>query len=228
MAIKVIGAGVGRTGTESLKKALEQLGFGKCYHMFELMKDGSRLTHWLDLMDGKKPDYEALFRDYQSCVDFPAAIYYREFMQQYPDAKVILTVRDADKWFDSASKTIFKPIPPVVMLPIRFAGLFSSKARSFPKGYEYAKEIVHRRFFKNRITDREFCKKIFNEWNEEVKRTVSPDKLLVFEVKHGWAPLCKFLNVPVPDSPFPKSNDSNNFQKNVRKQVLDNSTSSPL
>ena len=106
--LKVIGAGLGRTGTESLKKALEQLGFAKCYHMFELMKHPEHLSEWQALRRGQAPNYDFLFEGYASCADFPAAIYYQEFMEKYPEAKVILTVRDPDRWFDSASKTIFK------------------------------------------------------------------------------------------------------------------------
>ena len=123
MALKVIGAGMGRTGTESLKLALEQLGFGKCYHMYELIKDNSRFPCWLQLEKGEVPDYAVLFDGYQSAVDFPAALYYREFMKQYPDAKVILTVRDAGSWYDSASKTILKGIPSPVLFMARVLGV---------------------------------------------------------------------------------------------------------
>ena len=219
MALKVIGAGLGRTGTESLKKALEHLGYDKCYHMFELMKDGTLLDQWQKLRKGEQPDYDILFRNYQSTVDFPAAIYYREFMLQYPDARVILTLRDADKWYDSAQKTIFRGMPKPLYHVLKSIGVFVRKTRLMMQVYDYAQEIVHKEFFNDRIEDREYCKKIFNEWNEEVKRNVSADKLLVFEVKDGWEPLCKFLGLPVPGIPFPKSNDSDNFDKNMVKRL---------
>lgn len=128
--LKVIGAGLGRTGTESLKKALEQLGFGTCYHMFELMKNPEHLSQWEKLSQGEKPDYGFLFDGYQSCTDFPAAIYYREFMEHYPEARVVLTVRDVDKWYDSATKTILREMPSFLLAIIRFVGLFSKTAKS--------------------------------------------------------------------------------------------------
>jgi hypothetical protein len=217
--LKVIGAGLGRTGTESLKKALEQLGFGACYHMFELMKHPEHLPEWEKLKRGETPDYPFLFRGYQACTDFPAAIYYREFMQQYPEAKVVLTVRDADKWFDSASKTIFREPPSIFFALLRIFGLFSKTARSYPALNNYARKLVHAEFFKGRTHDREQTKTIFNAWNEEVKRTVPADRLLVFEVREGWEPLCRFLGVPVPSVPFPRSNDGDSFEKNMVKRV---------
>ncbi|MBK8502613.1 MAG: sulfotransferase family protein [Saprospiraceae bacterium] len=221
MALKVIGAGLGRTGTESLKMALEHLGFGKCYHMFELtIKDPAKLKYWQELMDAKVTDYDALFDGYQSCVDFPAAIYYREFFQQYPNAKVILTVRDQDAWYTSASKTIFRKIPAPILLLLKFFGIFSKRAAMSVQSIKYAAEIVHQRFFLGRINDPNATKKIYRDWNEEVKRTIPTDKLLVFEVKDGWKPLCEFLNVPVPNIPFPRSNDGQKFKSNLIKRMF--------
>src|SRR5579862_2420486 len=132
MALKVIGAGWGRTGTESLKKALEILGFDKCYHMLELIKYPEQLVYWEQLHRKEKPDYDKLFDGYQSSVDFPSSLYYKEFMLQYPDAKVILSWRPADKWYESASKTILKPIPQSMFLIIRIFGIFSRNLRLFP------------------------------------------------------------------------------------------------
>ena len=109
MAVKVIGAGLGRTATFSLKFALEHLGFGPCYHMAEVFAGSRRnVPLWLDVMRGK-PDWDAVFAGFQSTTDYPACTYWRELSAFYPDAKVILTVRDADSWFDSVSETIFSP-----------------------------------------------------------------------------------------------------------------------
>lgn len=222
--LKVIGAGLGRTGTESLKKAFEQLGFGACYHMFELMKNPEHLPEWEKLKRGETPNYELLFKGYQACTDFPAALYYREFMQQYPEAKVVLTVRDADKWYASASKTILRKPPAIFFTMTRLFGLFSKTARSFPAVDDFGRSLVHEEFFEGRTHDREHVISIFNAWNEEVKRTVPADRLLVFEVKEGWAPLCQFLEVPVPSVPFPRSNDSDSFNKNMVKRVASTPT----
>ncbi|NUM44438.1 MAG: sulfotransferase family protein [Anaerolineales bacterium] len=218
--LKVIGAGFGRTGTESTKAALEQLGFGKCYHMFELMKKPERLPEWEKLARGETPNYDALFAGYQSCLDFPAALYYREFMRQYPEAKVILTVRDADKWYDSAAKTILADIPAVVYPLARFLGIFSRRLGDFPKVDQFARRVVHQGLFQGRAHEREYTKAVFNAWNEEVKRTVPPDRLLIFEVREGWESLCNFLGVPVPAAPFPRLNAGDSFVKSMAKKML--------
>lgn len=222
-SLKVIGAGLGRTGTESLKKALEILGFGACYHMFELtIKHPEHLPEWEKLIAGEKPNYEFLFDGYQSTADFPACMFYQEFIEQYPQAKVVLTVRDADKWYDSASKTIFKGVPASVMPLIRLTSLFSKKARASLLTIPFAREVVNNRFFEGRTNDREHTQAIFNAWNEEVKRTVPPDRLLVFEVHEGWEPLCRFLNVPVPATPFPHVNKSDTFEKDLLERIKPN------
>ena len=220
-SLKVIGAGLGRTGTESLKKALELLGFGACYHMFELAMHPEHLPEWKKLVAGEKPNYEFLFDGYQSTSDFPACTYYREFMAQYPQAKVVLTVRDADKWYDSAAKVIFKGVPAPIMALIRLTSPFSKKARAVLPTIAFAKEVVNR-FFEDRTSDREHTKAIFNAWNEEVKRTVPPERLLVFQVKDGWEPLCRFLNVPVPAAPFPHANKSDTFEKDLLERIKPN------
>lgn len=218
--LKVIGAGLGRTGTESLKQALEILGFGACYHMFELMKHPDHVQEWEKLERGEQPDYARLFDGYQSTVDFPACMFYREFMAQYPNAKVILTVRDADKWYDSAAKTIFRGTPRFFIALAPLFGLFSRMARDFPKVDALGVRLVHERFFQGRKDDREHTKSIFNAWNEEVKRAVPPERLLVYEVREGWEPLCRFLDVPIPSAPFPHANSGENFVKNMFKRFF--------
>lgn len=220
MALKVIGAGIGRTGTESLKLALEELGFGKCYHMFELVKRPDDLAAWEKLENDIPIDPEKLFEGYASAVDFPAFFYYKDFLKYFPDAKVILTVRDPDRWYQSAAKTIFRPVPNLLFILARIFGIFSKKARKFPAIYDYIQRVGHEKLFEGKITDPEHCKAVFNAWNEAVKRNVPPAQLLVFEVKQGWEPLCEFLNVPIPDRPFPHSNKGESFQKNAGSKVL--------
>jgi hypothetical protein len=216
MALKVIGAGWGRTGTESLKKALEILEFGKCYHMFELIKDGKRVVYWEQLARGEKPDYDKLFDGYQSAVDFPAAIYYREFMQQYPNAKVVLSYRDADKWYQSASTTIFKPLPQILFPLTRFLGLFNKNLSYFPRIFKLVVDPLFDGFMQGKKDDREFMINMYNQWVADVKKNVPAEKLLVFEAKEGWEPLCKFLGVPVPDVPYPRGNDSEQFKERTK------------
>ena len=222
MSLQIIGAGWGRTGTESLKKALEYLDFDNCYHMFELMKHPEHLALWEQLEQSGQSDFELLFNGYKSGVDFPVALYYRELIANYPDAKVILTVRDADKWYDSASKTILKGIPPFAIALGKLFGVFSKSLRVLPAQNRWIKRILYNKegLFQGKKEDREFMKSLFKQWNDEVKKTVPEEKLLVFEVKDGWEPLCKFLNVPVPTIPFPRSNEGVDFQKNMRKRSM--------
>ena len=220
MALKVIGAGWGRTGTESLKKALEILGFGKCYHAFELIKDGKRIVYWEQLARGEKPDYDKLFEGYQSAVDFPAALYYKEFMAQYPNAKVILSYREAEDWYESASKTILKALPSFSIPVSRFIGLFNKNISYFPRTYAIMTNLVHGTFMQGRNGDREFMIQMYNQWVADVKKTVPPERLLVFEAREGWEPLCRFLSVPVPKVAYPKGNDSGHFHKRFRAANL--------
>lgn len=216
MALKVIGAGWGRTGTESLKKALEILGFGKCYHAFELVKDGKRIVYWEQLARGEKTDYDKLFEGYQSAVDFPVAMYYKALMDQYPDAKVILSYRDAETWYESARKTILKPLPSFFIPIIRFIGLFNKNMSYFPRIYYIMMNEIHDQFMQGKKDDRVFMLNLYNQWVEEVKKTVPPEKLLVFEAREGWEPLCNFLSVPAPTVPYPKGNDSEQFHKRIK------------
>jgi hypothetical protein len=145
-------------------------------------------------------------------------MYYREFLEKYPDAKVVLTVRDAAAWYGSAASTIFRPMPAPIVWLMKLSALFSKRMRGTLDCYHYAQDIVHKGFFENKIHDPAACQAIFDAWNEEVKRTVPPEKLLIFQVKDGWEPLCRFLGVPVPDEPFPRSNESKGFVKNVLKK----------
>ncbi|MCB9082368.1 MAG: sulfotransferase family protein [Lewinellaceae bacterium] len=222
MALQVIGAGWGRTGTESLKLALEQLGFGRCYHMFEVMKHVEALPYWEQLERGETPDYEAMFHRYQSAVDFPVARYYRELMTQYPEAKVILTVRDPEKWYESASKTILREPPALLVFIFRLLGALSPRAANIPKVLNWIQRFLKgpNGFFQGKINDRAFMIDFFQQWNAEVIRTVPPEKLLVFSAGDGWEPLCQFLQVPVPDVPYPHSNRGESFLVNTIKKIF--------
>lgn len=218
--LKVIGAGLGRTGTESLKQALELLGYAKCYHMWELIQHPEHLPAWQELGEGRRPDYDRLFEGYQSTSDFPAALYYREFMAEFPDAKVILTVRDSQRWFESASRTILRRIPSPVLGIMSTIGLASKRVRAFAQVNRYARALVHDGFFEGRVRDPAHTIAIYDRWNEEVRRTVPHERLLVFEVKEGWGPLCAFLGCAVPDLPFPRSNDSASFDRTLLKRLF--------
>jgi hypothetical protein len=197
MALRVIGAGLGRTGTMSMKLALEQLGIGRCYHMAELIADLTRLPEWLRVIDGT-PDWDTIFAGFAATVDYPACTYWRQLMVRYPDAKVLLTVRDADDWFDSTQATIFSPA-----MRARIAG---SPMERFFQGAVLGD-------FGNRIDDRGFMKGAFERHNAAVRAAVPADRLLVYEVGEGWSRLCEFLGVPEPASPFPRVNSRDEMQR---------------
>jgi len=225
MALSVIGAGIGRTGTESLKAALEVLGFGPCDHMYELLRSTWRVEALEALERGDTSQVDTLFADYRSAVDFPFAKYYRELMTAYPDAKVVLTIRDADAWYESARKTILRGVPPFVVPVSRVLGLFSRNARGFESLAGYAQRALYDGFFEGRAHDRNAMTALFNRWNDTVQATVPAHRLLVFDVRQGWHPLCEFLGVAVPDRPFPRSNDGASFEdrsklRNVVKLML--------
>ena len=198
MALEVIGAGLGRTATFSLKFALEHLGFGPCYHMAEVFAGSRRnVPLWLDVVGGK-PDWDAMFAGFQSTTDYPACTYWRELTTFYPDAKVILTVRDANSWFDSVSETIFSP---------KMQGsLAGSPVGAMMQGVIFDA-------FGGRVEDRAFMTDWFTRRNQTVIDSLPSDRLLVFSPKEGWAPLCAFLGVPVPDAPFPRVNSRDEIKQ---------------
>jgi hypothetical protein len=190
MALQIIGAGLGRTGTLSLKLALEQLGFLKCYHMVEVLMNPAHAPLWVEAADGR-PEWDRIFDGYAASVDYPGGRYWRELSEFYPEAKVILTVRDAERWFESTQATIFSP---------------QNRERvGFPELGEFFEKTVFSHFGVG-INDREFMLEAFERHNDDVRNTISPDRLLVLDVKQGWEPLCEFLDVPVPDTPFPRTN----------------------
>lgn len=192
MALKVIGAGFGRTGTMSMKTALEQLGLGPCYHMVECLPRGpNHWQKWIDAANGK-PDWDALFDGFQSAVDFPACSSYKALADHYPDAKVVLTIRDPERWFESTQETIFAP-----------------DWIAYLKSIEMGKfmQLTINDYLQDRMHDKAHLIQRFNEHIEEVRDTIPASRLLVFEVKQGWGPLCEFLGVPTPDGDFPFVND---------------------
>jgi len=214
MAIKVIGAGFGRTGTGSLRFALERLGFGKCYHMSEIMDHPEKARDWLNARLKKQVDWDDVFNGYQATVDWPSCSFFKELHEHYPDAKIILTVRDPDEWYRSAYETIY------AMTKARnkiFACIFPS-ARNMKR---MIIEIIWNGTFHGKFKDRTYAKKIFNDHIEEVKSTVPKKQLLIYEISQGWEPLCKFLAVPVPQGePFPILNDSKGMKILLWKRIL--------
>ena len=190
MALDVIGVGLGRTGTLSLKIALEMLGFRPCYHMVEVWANPPCMGDWIAAADGK-PNWEKIFAGYKATVDYPGCHFWRELTAAYPNAKVLLTVRDAGDWFESTQATIFSP---------------QLRGRV---GASPARELLDKTVwgeFGSAIDDRGHMLAAFERHTAEVQQAIPRERLLVLDVKQGWKPLCDFLGVPMPSKPFPKLN----------------------
>ena len=201
MPLSVIGAGFGRTGTLSLKLALEQLGFGPCYHMVEVLKRPEALPLWSAAADGTA-DWAQIFAGYQATVDWPGATFWREIAEAFPAAKVILTVREEEAWFASTQATIFKR-------------RFDESPDPFPQ--MVAKVIG--RLFDQDLHDKARALEVYRRHNATVQQAIAADRLLVYNVAQGWDPLCRFLGVAAPDAPFPRVNSKDDFERHVAEAV---------
>ena len=202
MTLKVIGAGLGRTGTMSLKLALERLLGGKCYHMVELFEHLEAHTPlWHAAARGEKVDWDKIFDGYVATVDEPSSIMWRELMEYYPDALVILSLRDAESWWKSANATILKvkQDPPPKEPPERVA-------------WHAMIMDIYPHIHPDGVSDPELVKASFMAHNERVKAGVPPERLLLWQAGDGWEPLCKALGLEVPDEPFPHSNTTEEFK----------------
>ena len=208
MALEILGAGFGRTGTSSLKIALEHLGFGPCHHMFEVRDNPHLLPYWQKVADGETVSWDEAFAGYRSQVDWPGARVWRELAAYYPKARMILTVRDPDEWYDSLAATIVPlgnargthPVPHVDAIATM--------------GYKLINDGV----FGGRWDDRQHAIATFLAHIDEVQRTIPANRLLTFDVREGWGPLCSFLEVPVPRISFPNLNSSKHFKETEWKQ----------
>jgi hypothetical protein len=208
MALKVVGAGFGRTGTLSLKHALEKLGCGPCYHMMEVFPRPDHVAMWHRLAFENLIDWDLLFGDFQATVDWPAARWWREIAAHYPEAKVLLSVRDPEAWYKSMIDTIYQPmkwpVPDTVPEIVRLQN-------------EMARKAILIETFDDRFEDKTYAIEVFNRHTQEVRDTIDPARLLVFDVREGWAPLCRFLEVPIPEEPFPRLNDTASTQAIIQR-----------
>ncbi len=204
MSLSVIGAGFGRTGTLSLKLALEQLGFAPCHHMMEVFANPGQAPVWLSAAKGEEVDWSELLADYKASVDWPSCHFWRDLATHYPEAKVILSTRDPRRWYKSISETIFPAM----------AGEMPGEGGAADV-ISMARHIVSENTFGGR-TDEAHVLDVLARHEAEVKRTVPAGRLLVFNVAEGWGPLCRFLEVPVPDMPFPRTNSSEEFRARLK------------
>jgi hypothetical protein len=217
MALKIIGAGFGRTGTLSLYTALNQLGF-PCYHMFEVLKNPANKSHldfWRKVANsppGTQFDWEQVFARYTAAVDNPACCVWRELLVAYPDAKVVLTVhpRGAEAWYESTMDTIYFS---EVLWQFKVLQVLTPFGRKFG---DMSHKLIWERSHKGTMPDRAKAIAYYDEHIANVKAAVPPERLLVYSVNEGWGPLCDFIGVPQPSTPFPNVNDRTQIKQEIR------------
>lgn len=221
MSLDVIGAGFGRTGTLSLKLALERLGFAPCEHMTNLHTDRSRIAPWLEAarrQGASEPiDWSVLFDGYRATVDWPGVFFWRELVASFPRAKVVLTVRDPERWYASASDTILRLNEPRAVdgSPLPLVPEVVARRKVIDPLLE---AVLYQGTLSGRAADRDFAIDVFNQHVAEVQAEVPAERLLVYEVGQGWEPLCQFLGVPVPTGElFPRVNDAASFREKINR-----------
>jgi hypothetical protein len=214
--MKVIGAGLPRTATTTQMVALEQLGFGPCYHMRNVLTDlENQLPYWEAAVDGK-PDWDAAFGDAKSTVDFPSARFYAELMDHYPDAKVILSERDGESWVRSMRKTVWG-----IFFGHTVIHHVSAARECIDPLWQRFIEMMTRMNWdeggamSGNHEDDQGLIEIMERWNSQVKETVPADRLLSWYPTDGWEPLCEFLEVDVPADPVPNLNDTASFREGI-------------
>lgn len=206
MTLQVIGAGFGRTGTTTLKWALETLLHGKCHHMREVLGSPSQVYGWAAKARGEPVDLAVLLEGYVAACDWPSAAYYAELAERFPAAKVVLTVRDFDKWYQSAYESIYGMSLMVKRPPVSWMTRVNPRMRAFGPMVD---DVVwgERGVFGGRFEDREHVRAVFERHHEQVRRTIPAERLLEYAPSQGWEPLCRFLGVPVPGIPMEHKNE---------------------
>ena len=206
MGLKVIGAGFGRTGTNTLKVALEMLGFGPCYHMYEVIPRPEHIAVWQKAAEGELPDWDALFEGFNSGVDWPISAFWRELSAFYPDAKIILSERDAEAWFASINKTIFE------------TWRQQDAEDNFTILRNMTRALIKEGVFGGDIENKAHVIDVYKKNSADVRAAFGPDRLLTFDPNQGWGPLCAFLGVDVPSEPFPHTNTTKDFLSRRKDQ----------
>lgn len=197
MSLKVVGAGVGRTGTNSLKLALERLLGAPCHHMFEIRNDRAQIPDWTDAIEGRPVNWETMLAKYSALVDWPGASFWPELSAANPDALVLLSVRDPRSWYESASNTIFRVLsdPPAHLVP-----------------WMATMRTLLRDRFSDRFDDEAAMIDAFERHNDAVRKTIAPERLLEWSPRDGWGPICERLGLDVPSEDFPRTNSTAEFK----------------
>jgi len=213
--MRLIGAGLPRTGTLSQKVALEMLGLTPCYHMVNVLMNLDEAQLWRRALDGEAP-WDEVFDGFEATVDWPGSFFYKELVEAYPDAKVFLSVREADAWERSMRDTIWGLFYGDMLI----RDLASARARVDSKWHGYL-EMMREMWQQSGLIDAgadttsESMRSAMDRFNEGVQQNVPADRLLVWSASDGWEPLCEFLELPVPDTPFPHLNDSKEFGERI-------------
>ncbi len=200
MGMQVVGAGVGRTGTHSLKIALEQLCGGTCHHMIEMFERPDQIEGWTAAIDGEPTDWNALLADFTAIVDFPGGLYWREIAAANPDAPILLSSRPADEWYRSASNTIFLS--------------FDRTPPHIAPWMDAVKRSLHERFSDD-FENADAMIAAYEKHNAEVRAEVPADRLIDWTPSDGWGPICAALGKPVPEEPFPVTNTTSEFRQMI-------------
>ncbi len=202
MSLKILGAGFGRTGTHSLKLALEMLDFAPCHHMYEVRKSPEQIAYWTAAARGETLDWDAVFSGYTAQVDWPASFFWKELSSHFSDAKVILTTRDPEAWYASICRTI---------LPASTIGRTDDPDPMGRAGSDIIYRLALERIFDGRLADKDHALAVYAQHHRDVIETIPADRLLVFDAMDGWDPLCAFLEVDCPADPFPRGNSTAEF-----------------
>jgi hypothetical protein len=197
MSLKVIGTGFGRTGTDSMREALNMLGFGPCHHMLEVNASETQKDLWRAHVRGESVGWDKLFGGFNSCIDWPSAHYWPELIRAYPDAKVVLTYRSPESWWTSFEQTI----------------LVGISRSTEPESLGLA--LIRDQVFGGKPSDRTYAIERYQANVDAVKTTVPKERLLVHGLGDGWEPLCKHLGVAVPAEPYPSRNTASDFKRAI-------------
>ena len=214
--LQVIGVGMHRTGSMSVKAALERLGFGPCYHGLEALRRAKDGDHWMAAYETGDIDWSVIFEGYRATMDWPTLHFWEQLAAAYPDAKILLTDRDPESWWESHAQ-MFRRVG-------EFAEELSDEELRWAEESGFARiraalATIVPAAFDGRVLDKEHCLRVFQQHYERVRRTVPAERLLVYRVQEGWEPLCRFLGVDVPDEPFPRVNVGDDVLYNIRASM---------
>lgn len=200
--MEIIGAGFGRTGTLSLRSALEHLGYAPCYHMLEVFQKPQHAEVWQQALLGEAPDWTRFLADYRAGVDWPICHFWRELAVAFPEARFILTRRDSEAWYASISQTIFDSV------------LKAGPAEGVRGTQQRMAHVLLDKAFQGRF-DKDHVIAVYEAHNRTVANAFGPERLLVYEVSEGWEPLCRFLGCATPSEPFPRTNSTAEFRARI-------------